>query len=95
MFQAKNSEEKIAQKVMLPLAERMVKKFIDEGKIEAEQEIQLFLMILEMQVTIFLNCLNIQDIFSKQKFIMIPFCWNVMKLTERQCKIIFKQDLAV
>lgn len=38
---------------MLPLAERMVKKFIDEGKIEAEQEIQLFLMILEMQVTIF------------------------------------------
>ncbi len=35
---------------MLPLAERMVKKFIDEGKIEAEQEIQLYIMILELQV---------------------------------------------
>jgi hypothetical protein len=28
----------------------MVKKFVNEGKIEAEQEVQLYLMILEMQV---------------------------------------------
>jgi hypothetical protein len=28
----------------------MVKKFVSEGKIEAEQEVQLYLMILEMQV---------------------------------------------
>lgn len=30
----------------------MVKKFIDDGKIEAEQEVQLYVMILEMQVDI-------------------------------------------
>lgn len=30
----------------------MVKKFISEGKIEAEQEVQLYIMILEMQVSI-------------------------------------------
>jgi hypothetical protein len=28
----------------------MVKKFVSDGKIEAEQEVQLYLMILEMQV---------------------------------------------
>lgn len=38
--------------VTLPLAERMVQKFIDEGKIEAEQEVQLYLLILEKQVTL-------------------------------------------
>lgn len=48
--QAQNNDETIAQKITLPLAERMVKKFIDEGKIEAEQEVQLYVMILEMQV---------------------------------------------
>ena len=34
---------------MLPLAERMIDKFIKDGKIEAEQEIQLYIMVLEMQ----------------------------------------------
>lgn len=48
--QAQTNNEAIAQKVTLPLAELMVKKFIDEGKIEAEQEVQLYVMILEMQV---------------------------------------------
>jgi len=28
----------------------MVKKFVDDGKIEAEAEVQLYLMILEKQV---------------------------------------------
>lgn len=31
----------------------MVSKFVTEGKIEAEQEVQLYLMILEMQVKIY------------------------------------------
>lgn len=31
----------------------MVQKFIDEGKIEAEQEVQLYLLILEKQVRSF------------------------------------------
>lgn len=30
----------------------MVSKFVTEGKIEAEQEVQLYLMILEMQVSL-------------------------------------------
>lgn len=34
----------------------MVEKFISEGKIEAEQEVQLYIMILEMQVII--ECLK-------------------------------------
>lgn len=38
---------------MLPLAERMINKFINDGKIEAEQEIQLYIMVLEMQVRFF------------------------------------------
>ncbi|XP_065205468.1 N-alpha-acetyltransferase 25, NatB auxiliary subunit [Planococcus citri] len=49
LMQAQINDETVAQKVTLPLAERMVKKFIDEGKIEAEQEVQLYVMILEMQ----------------------------------------------
>lgn len=49
-FQAQNASEDVAQKVILPLAQRMIKKFMDEGKIEADPEIQLYMMILEMQV---------------------------------------------
>lgn len=49
VMQAYHSDEKIARMVTLPLAERMVQKFIDEGKIEAEQEVQLYIMILEKQ----------------------------------------------
>ncbi|KAJ4445258.1 N-alpha-acetyltransferase 25, NatB auxiliary subunit [Periplaneta americana] len=49
VMQAYKADEKLAKSVVLPLAERMVKKFVSEGKIEAEQEVQLYLMILEMQ----------------------------------------------
>ena len=34
----------------MPLAERMIKKFVEEKKIEAEAEVQLYLMVLEKQV---------------------------------------------
>lgn len=50
VMQAYKGDEKLAKSVVLVLAERMVKKFVNEGKIEAEQEVQLYLMILEMQV---------------------------------------------
>jgi N-terminal acetyltransferase B complex non-catalytic subunit len=50
VMQAYKADEKLAKSVVLVLAERMVKKFVNEGKIEAEQEVQLYLMILEMQV---------------------------------------------
>ncbi|XP_021913632.1 N-alpha-acetyltransferase 25, NatB auxiliary subunit isoform X3 [Zootermopsis nevadensis] len=49
VMQAHKADEKLAKTVVLPLAERMVKKFVSDGKIEAEQEVQLYLMILEMQ----------------------------------------------
>lgn len=39
----------IAQKITLPLAEKMCKKFLDENKIEAEAEVELYLLILEKQ----------------------------------------------
>lgn len=49
VFQAKG-DENMEKTVALKLAEKMVSKFVTEGKIEAEQEVQLYLMILEMQV---------------------------------------------
>lgn len=37
LFQAHNCTDKaLAQKMFLPLAERMTKKFVEDGKIEAE-----------------------------------------------------------
>ncbi|XP_076236201.1 phagocyte signaling impaired [Calliopsis andreniformis] len=49
VMQAIHADEKLAKDVVLPLAERMVLKLINEGKVEAEQEVQLYLMILELQ----------------------------------------------
>ncbi|XP_045548414.1 N-alpha-acetyltransferase 25, NatB auxiliary subunit isoform X2 [Salmo salar] len=40
-------DEKLAQTMFLPLAERMVEKMVKEEKIEAEAEVQLYFMILE------------------------------------------------
>jgi len=34
--QAHNSPDELAKKMFLPLAERMTKKFVDDGRIEAE-----------------------------------------------------------
>lgn len=48
-YQANND---ISKRITLPLAERMVQKYINEDKIDAEQEIQLYLMILKMQVNL-------------------------------------------
>ncbi|KAJ8681185.1 hypothetical protein QAD02_016972 [Eretmocerus hayati] len=47
VMQAKQAEDRQAKTVLLSLAERMVLKLVREGKMEAEQEIQLYLMILE------------------------------------------------
>lgn len=49
VMQAHTSKPELKCSVVLPLAERMVVKFVQEDKIEAEQEVQLYLMILEMQ----------------------------------------------
>lgn len=48
------------RKVLLALAERMVEKLITENRIEAEQEVQLYLMILELEGK-FKEALNILD----------------------------------
>ncbi|KAJ8042907.1 N-alpha-acetyltransferase 25, NatB auxiliary subunit [Holothuria leucospilota] len=39
----------LGQKMLLPLAERMVEKMVNEEKIEAESEVNLYLMILDYQ----------------------------------------------
>ncbi|XP_065334806.1 N-alpha-acetyltransferase 25, NatB auxiliary subunit isoform X1 [Cloeon dipterum] len=49
VMQTREVPENMARSVVLPLAERMVVKMIEQGKVEAEQEVQLYLMILEMQ----------------------------------------------
>nr|XP_031835022.1 N-alpha-acetyltransferase 25, NatB auxiliary subunit [Nomia melanderi]XP_031835023.1 N-alpha-acetyltransferase 25, NatB auxiliary subunit [Nomia melanderi]XP_031835024.1 N-alpha-acetyltransferase 25, NatB auxiliary subunit [Nomia melanderi] len=49
VMQAIHADEILAKTVILPLAERMVVKIIEEGKMEAEQEVQLYLMILKLQ----------------------------------------------
>ncbi|XP_011304536.1 N-alpha-acetyltransferase 25, NatB auxiliary subunit [Fopius arisanus] len=49
VMQAIEADDKLAKDVILPLAERMVLKLVNEDKLEAEQEVQLYLMILELQ----------------------------------------------
>ena len=50
VLQAKASEdEKTANSVILPLAERMIAKIEKDGKMDQEQETRLYLMVLEMQ----------------------------------------------
>ncbi|KAF5281675.1 hypothetical protein FQR65_LT14605 [Abscondita terminalis] len=47
--QANREKESSKRGVLLSLAERMIDKLIVENKLEAEQEVQLYLMILELQ----------------------------------------------
>jgi len=54
-LKAYRSNDEISKRITLPLAERMVQKYISEDKIDAEQEIQLYLMILDMQVNLLVN----------------------------------------
>ncbi|GIX89099.1 n-alpha-acetyltransferase 25, NatB auxiliary subunit [Caerostris extrusa] len=49
VMQADVADEKLAKSMLLPLAERMTEKFVNDGKLEAEAEVQLYLMILERQ----------------------------------------------
>ncbi|GFQ65135.1 n-alpha-acetyltransferase 25, NatB auxiliary subunit [Trichonephila clavata] len=49
VMQADVADENLAKSMLLPLAERMTEKFVNEGKLEAEAEVQLYLMILERQ----------------------------------------------
>ncbi|KAG8201857.1 hypothetical protein JTE90_027337 [Oedothorax gibbosus] len=49
VMQATNADKKLAKTMLLPLAERMTEKFVKENKLEAEAEVQLYLMILEKQ----------------------------------------------
>ncbi|XP_031561893.1 N-alpha-acetyltransferase 25, NatB auxiliary subunit-like [Actinia tenebrosa] len=41
------NDERLSKTMLLPLAERMIEKFVNEGKIDAEAEVHLYLMILE------------------------------------------------
>lgn len=50
VLQALTGDDKMAQAVTLPLAERMVAKMEKEKKMEQEQETLLYLMVLELQV---------------------------------------------
>ncbi|XP_021357895.1 N-alpha-acetyltransferase 25, NatB auxiliary subunit-like [Mizuhopecten yessoensis] len=43
-----HQDEKLAKGMFLPLAERMTKKYIEEEKITAEAEVQIYLIILEL-----------------------------------------------
>ena len=45
-----NVDEKLAVTMLLPLAQRMIEKLVKEGRMEQEQETQLYLMVLELQV---------------------------------------------
>lgn len=49
VMQAHSATKDIAQKMLLPLAERMTEKFVKSEKIEAEAEVQLYLLILELE----------------------------------------------
>ncbi|KAJ2940291.1 hypothetical protein O0L34_g11865 [Tuta absoluta] len=49
ILQAKTSEDSTKKNILLTLAQRMVDNFITENKMEAEQEVRLYIMILELQ----------------------------------------------
>ncbi|XP_046462363.1 N-alpha-acetyltransferase 25, NatB auxiliary subunit-like [Daphnia pulex] len=49
LMQAYVNDDTVCLTITLPLAERMIKKFVEEKKIEAEAEVQLYLMVLEKQ----------------------------------------------
>ena len=50
VLQSKTSDdEKTANSVILPLAERMIAKMEREGRMDQEQETRLYIMVLEMQ----------------------------------------------
>jgi len=49
LMQAYANDEKVCLTITLPLAERLIQKFVDENKIEAEAEVQLYLLVLEKQ----------------------------------------------
>ncbi|KAK3804416.1 hypothetical protein RRG08_006716 [Elysia crispata] len=55
-----HADEKLGRTMYLPLAERMTKKYIQEEKIEAEAEILLYLIILELQEK-WDECLTVLD----------------------------------
>ena len=59
-MQAISSNDEIAFKITLPLAEKMCQKFYIDNKFETDQEIELYLMILEKQKK-FLDMINIID----------------------------------
>lgn len=48
-FQAKSAKNNLGAKMFLPLAEKMIKKVMNEGRLKAEAEYELYLMILEEQ----------------------------------------------
>ncbi|CAG0913917.1 unnamed protein product [Notodromas monacha] len=48
VMQAHDADEKTRQNICLPLAERMVQKFVNERKIESDAETYLYLMILDL-----------------------------------------------
>lgn len=43
------SKDETKRKLLLSLAERMMQKMVDDNKIDAEQEIQLYIMVLDLQ----------------------------------------------
>lgn len=48
LTQAQTADKSLAKGMFLPLAERMTEKYAKEDKIEAEAEVQLYVMVLEM-----------------------------------------------
>lgn len=87
-FKAYQSNNEISKKITLPLAERMVQKYINEEKIDAEQEIQLYLMILDMQVNLMLINIYISpthyclctELDRKKSLKIQSEVWNILVL---------------
>lgn len=46
--QGQDADETLAKSMLLPLAERMTEKYVKEDRIEAEAEVTIYIMILEL-----------------------------------------------
>ena len=59
-------DEKINLNITLPLAERMILKIEKENKIEQEQEVRLYLLVLQMQVKLYFNNFIFERIINRE-----------------------------
>ena len=53
-----SADKKLSNTMFLPLAERMTKKYIDDGKVSAEEEVELMFILNFRLIDYFMIAIN-------------------------------------